>query len=69
MAINSDTDINLALVQLGKEKNFYILDQTPPPHVIVEWGDRNEDTQPTDEELNSAYIEWEKANGKPTRPV
>ena len=28
MAINSDTDINLALLQLGKNNNFYRLDQS-----------------------------------------
>ena len=28
MAINTDTDINLALLQLGKNKNRYRLDQS-----------------------------------------
>ena len=48
MAINSDTDINLALLQLGKSKNFYRLDQSCTPHKIIEWGSGNSDSQPTD---------------------
>ena len=58
MAINSDTDINLALVQLGKNANRYRLDQTPPPHKIIEWDSGNSDSQPTDDELNTAYTTW-----------
>ena len=61
MAINSDTDINLALLQLGKNVNRYRLDQTPPPHKIIEWDSNNKDTQPTDDELNAAYIAWKAA--------
>ena len=62
MAINSDTDIVLALIQLGKsEKNFYRLDQSVPPHKIIEWDSANKDKQPTDDELNAAYIAWKKA--------
>jgi len=62
MAINSDTDINLALLQLGKNANRYRLDQSPPPHKIIEWDSANKDTQPTDDELNSAYTAWKNAN-------
>ena len=58
MAINSETDINIAIMQLGKQANFYRLDQTPPPHKIIEWGSDNKDSQPTDDELNAAYIQW-----------
>ena len=58
MAINSDTDINIAIMQLGKQANFYRLDQSPPPHKIIEWGSDNTDSQPTDDELNAAYIQW-----------
>ena len=58
MSINKDTDINLALLQLGKNKNRYRLDQTPPPHKIIEWDTLNEDSQPTDDELNTAYTTW-----------
>ena len=62
MAINSDTDIVLALVQLGKsEKNFYRLDQSVPPHKIIEWDSANKDKQPTDDELNAAYTAWKAA--------
>ena len=61
MAINSDTDINLALLQLGKNANRYRLDQTPTPHKIIEWDSANSDSQPTDDELNAAYIAWKAA--------
>ena len=62
MAINSDTDINLALLQLGKNANRYRLDQNCTPHKIIEWDSANSDTQPTDDELNSAYTAWKNAN-------
>ena len=63
MAINSDTDITLALIQLGKsEKNSVRLSQSIPPHEIIEWHSGNPDSQPTDDELNEAYIAWKNAN-------
>ena len=63
MAINSDTDIILALTYLEKsEKNFFILDQSVPPHKIIEWDYSNPDTQPTDDELNAASTAWKAAN-------
>ena len=62
MAINSDTDINLALLQLGKNTNRYRLDQNVVPHKITEWDSGNSDSQPTDDELNAAYIAWKNAN-------
>ena len=62
MAINSDTDINLALLQLGKNANRYRLDQNVVPHKIIEWDSGNSDSQPTDDELNAAYIAWKNAN-------
>ena len=62
MAINSDTDINLALLQLGKNANRYRLDQNIVPHKIIEWDSANSDSQPTDDELNSAYTAWKNAN-------
>jgi len=62
MAINSDTDINLALLQLGKNANRYRLDQNIVPHKIIEWDSGNKDTQPTDDELNTAYTAWKTAN-------
>ena len=62
MAINSDTDINLALLQLGKNANRYRLDQSCTPHKIIEWDSDNSDSQPTDDELNAAYTAWKNAN-------
>ena len=61
MAINSDTDINLALLQLGKNANRYRLDQNVVPHKIIEWDSGNSDSQPTDDELNAAYTAWKAA--------
>ena len=62
MAINSDTDINLALLQLGKNANRYRLNQNCTPHEIIEWDSANSDSQPTDDELNAAYTAWKTAN-------
>ena len=61
MAINSDTDIHIALLQLGKHKNSYRLDQNCKPHIIIEWDSENADTQPSDDELNTAYTAWQNA--------
>jgi len=61
MAINSDTDINLALLQLGKNANRYRLNQNCTPHEIIEWDSANSDSQPTDDELNAAYTAWKTA--------
>ena len=61
MAINSDTDINIALLHLGKTANSYRLDQSVPPHKIIEWDSGNSDSQPTDSELNTAYTAWKNA--------
>ena len=62
MAINSDTDINLALLQLGKNATRYRLNQNCTPHEIIEWDSANSDSQPTDDELNTAYTAWKTAN-------
>ena len=62
MTINSDTDIYLALEQLGKNSNLFVLDQAVPPHKIIEWDSANSDSQPTDDELNAAYTSWKNAN-------
>ena len=62
MAINSDTDIYLALEQLGKSSNLFVLDQSVPPHKIIEWDSANSDSQPKDDELNAAYTTWKNAN-------
>ena len=58
MAINNDTEINIALVHLGKNANEYQLDQSVPPHKIVSWSSENKDAQPTDDEINAAWIDW-----------
>ena len=58
MAINPNTDIHLALLQLGKNANRYRLTQNSTPHEIIEWDSGNKDSQPTDDELNAAYIQW-----------
>ena len=62
MAINSDTDITLALIYLGKTNNRYLLDQSVPPHKILEWDSSNSDSQPTNDELNAASSAWKTAN-------
>ena len=62
MAINSDTDIYLALEQLGKNSNLFVLDQSVPPHKIIEWDSANSDSQHKDDELNAAYTTWKNAN-------
>ena len=70
MAINSNTDIHLALLQLGKNANRYRLDQNVTPHKIIEWDSGNKDSQPTDDELNAAYIEWKNTEEyKETRVI
>ena len=70
MAINSNTDIHLALLQLGKNANRYRLDQNVTPHKIIEWDSGNKDSQPTDDELNAAYIQWKNTEEyKETRVV
>ena len=61
MAINSTTDIHLAIHQLGLKDNSYSLSQSVPPHVITKWDSNNSDSQPTDDELNAAYTAWKVA--------
>ena len=56
MAINNDTDINVALVHLGKNANEYQLNQSVPPHHITEWKSDNTDAQPTDDEINALRL-------------
>ena len=45
MAINNDTDINVALVHLGKNVNEYQLNQSVPPHYITSWSSENKDAE------------------------
>ena len=61
MAINSTTDIHIAIHQLGLNGNIYALDQSVPPHQIIKWDSENKDSQPTDDELNAAYTAWKAA--------
>ena len=70
MAINPQTDIHLALLQLGKNANRYRLTQNSTPHEIIEWDSGNKDSQPTDDELNAAYIQWKNTEEyKETRVI
>ena len=62
MTINSDTDIVKAIQQLGLGNNFYRLSQSVAPHEIIEWDSENKDAQPSDDDLNAAYIAWKNAN-------
>ena len=50
MSINPDTDIHLALLQLGINANRYTLDPGVTPHKIIEWDSANSDSQPTDDD-------------------
>ena len=63
MTINTEVDIHLAIEQLGLNKptNPYVLNVTT--HSIEKWYDRNEDTKPTDEQINAAWETWKAANG------
>ena len=63
MTINTEVDIHLAIEQLGLNKptNAYVLNVTT--HSIEKWYDRNEDTKPTDEQINAAWETWKTANG------
>ena len=63
MTINTEVDIHLAIEQLGLNKptNTYVLNVTT--HSIEKWYDRNEDTKPTDEQINAAWETWKAANG------
>ena len=46
-------DINLCIHHLGLNANQYRLNQSPPPHEIIEWiGDA---PQPTQAELETAW--------------
>ena len=56
MTINSDVDINLAIEKLGKNSNEYRLNQSTPPHTIIEW--KGPDAQPSDDDINAAWTSW-----------
>ena len=50
-------DINLCIHHLGLNANQYRLNQSPPPHEIIEWN--GDDPQPTQSELETAWAEIE----------
>ena len=58
MAINPDVDIPLALQKLGKKWHCINLTQSVPPHSIVSWEKGEFDDQPTDDEINAAWIAY-----------
>ena len=53
-------DIHLCIDHLGLNRNSYRLTQSNPPHEFIAWD--GPDTQPTQEELETAWkVEDEKA--------
>ena len=58
-------DIHACIDYLGLNANQYKLDQSVPPHVIVEWN--GNDPQPTDAELEAAWVEVQKLQYKNQR--
>jgi hypothetical protein len=60
-------DIHACIDYLGLNANQYKLDQSVPPHVIVEWN--GNDPQPTDAELEAAWVEVQKLQYKSQRAV
>ena len=58
-------DIHACINYLGLNANTYKLDQSVPPHVIVEWN--GDDPQPTDAELEAAWVEVQKLQYKNQR--
>lgn len=58
-------DIHACIDYLGLNANQYRLDQSVPPHVITEWN--GNDPQPTDAELQAAWVEVQKLNYKEQR--
>ena len=63
MAINKEVDSHLAIEELGltKPTNSYVLNVDT--HSIEKWYDRNEDTKPTDDQINAAWETWKSKNG------
>ena len=58
MAINPDVDIHLALEKLGVKWESINLTQSVPPHSIESWEKGKFDDQPTDDEINAAWIAY-----------
>jgi hypothetical protein len=59
MAINSDTDIAIAIEKLGKKPESFGLTQSIPPHNITHW--EGGDKQPTDAEINKGWSDYKAA--------
>lgn len=58
MAIDKNCDINLVIEKMGLNHCEYILNQSIPPHYIVNWGGDPNGTDvpcPTDEEINDVW--------------
>ena len=60
-------DIHACIDYLGLNANKYRLDQSVPPHVIIEWN--GDDPQPTDAELEAAWVEVQKLQYKDQRAI
>jgi hypothetical protein len=52
-------DINHCIDHLGLNRNSYRLTQSNPPHEFISWD--GPDTQPTQEELEVAWVEAQRA--------
>jgi len=52
-------DINICIDQLGLNANRYKLNQSNPPHEIIDWKADNPDSQPTQAELEAAWSSYE----------
>ena len=52
-------DINHCIDHLGLNRNTYRLTQSNPPHEFISWD--GPDPQPTQEELEAAWIEAQQA--------
>ena len=48
-------DIHICIDHLGLNRNYYRLTQSVPPHEFIAWD--GPDPQPTQEELEAAWIE------------
>ena len=58
MTINSNVDIPLALEKLGVKFESIALTQSAPPHSIKSWEKGEFDNQPTDDEINAAWLSY-----------
>ena len=65
MALPADLDIYTAVEELGKNKNYFQLSQSVPPHEFVSWSSDNSDAQPTESELITAWNTYKTRTGGP----